>query len=84
MDKVGANGNQTKTETYEDNAKTKFREEPANMKLLIVVSKLLTGAAEDMIVPVPTFTCSKCSHVNEQFQVKDSKPQSTDKSKIIS
>jgi type I restriction enzyme R subunit len=43
LDKVGANGNQTKTETYEDNAKTKFREEPANMKLLIVVSKLLTG-----------------------------------------
>ena len=43
LDKVGANGNQTKTETYEDNSKTKFREEPANMKLLIVVSKLLTG-----------------------------------------
>jgi type I restriction enzyme R subunit len=40
---VSANANQTKTETYEDNAKNKFREEPANMKLLIVVSKLLTG-----------------------------------------
>lgn len=48
------------------------------------VSKLLTGSAEDMIIPVPTFTCSKCSHVNEQFQVKDAKPQSTEKSKIIS
>ena len=43
LEKVAANGNQTKTETYEDIAKTKFRDEPANMKLLIVVSKLLTG-----------------------------------------
>jgi type I restriction enzyme, R subunit len=31
------------TEQYEDLAKLKFKEEPANMKLLIVVSKLLTG-----------------------------------------
>ncbi|MFO1001394.1 MAG: HsdR family type I site-specific deoxyribonuclease [Planctomycetaceae bacterium] len=33
----------TKTEVYEDRAKTLFREQPANMKLLIVVDKLLTG-----------------------------------------
>jgi type I restriction enzyme R subunit len=33
----------TKTETYEDDAKTKFVEQPANMRLLIVVDKLLTG-----------------------------------------
>ncbi len=33
----------TKTETYEDEAKSMFKEEPANMKLLIVVDKLLTG-----------------------------------------
>ncbi|WP_417558592.1 type I restriction endonuclease subunit R [Mesoflavibacter zeaxanthinifaciens] len=31
------------TESYEDWAKSKFRDEPATMKLLIVVSKLLTG-----------------------------------------
>jgi len=31
------------TEQYEDWAKEKFKKEPANMKLLIVVSKLLTG-----------------------------------------
>jgi len=43
LEKVSANPNQTKTETYEDKAKAKFRLEPANMKLLIVVSKLLTG-----------------------------------------
>ena len=34
--------NQT-TKQYEDEAKRRFIEEPANMKLLIVVSKLLTG-----------------------------------------
>jgi type I restriction enzyme R subunit len=33
----------TKTETYEDEVKKKFIEEPANMRLLIVVDKLLTG-----------------------------------------
>lgn len=33
----------TKTETYEDLAKNKFIHEPANMRLLIVVDKLLTG-----------------------------------------
>lgn len=33
----------TKTETYEEKAKSLFIKEPANMKLLIVVDKLLTG-----------------------------------------
>jgi type I restriction enzyme R subunit len=33
----------SKTETYEDEVKYRFREEPAKMKLLIVVDKLLTG-----------------------------------------
>jgi type I restriction enzyme, R subunit len=33
----------SKTETYEDDVKKKFVEEPANMRLLIVVDKLLTG-----------------------------------------
>lgn len=33
----------TKTETYEDWAKDRFIKQPANMKLLIVVDKLLTG-----------------------------------------
>ncbi len=35
--------NKSKTEVYEDWAKAKFKKEPANMKLLVVVSKLLTG-----------------------------------------
>jgi len=33
----------TKTETYEDEVKKLFKEQPANMKLLVVVDKLLTG-----------------------------------------
>jgi type I restriction enzyme R subunit len=33
----------TKTETYEERAKALFIKEPANMKLLVVVDKLLTG-----------------------------------------
>lgn len=34
------------------------------------ISKLLTGQAEDAIVPIPTFQCTKCGHVNEQFKLK--------------
>lgn len=33
----------TKTETYEDDVKELFKTQPANMKLLVVVDKLLTG-----------------------------------------
>ncbi|MCK5138074.1 MAG: HsdR family type I site-specific deoxyribonuclease [Bacteroidales bacterium] len=40
---VSAQPNKTKTETYEDQAKHLFVKEPSNMRLLIVVSKLLTG-----------------------------------------
>jgi type I restriction enzyme R subunit len=40
---VVANPGMTKTETYEERAKELFKKEPANMKLLIVVDKLLTG-----------------------------------------
>ena len=40
---VVAKPGMSKTETYEDSAKTLFTKEPANMKLLVVVDKLLTG-----------------------------------------
>ena len=40
---VEAKPGMTKTETYEERAKALFTKEPANMKLLIVVDKLLTG-----------------------------------------
>jgi type I restriction enzyme R subunit len=40
---VVAKAGMTKTETYEERAKELFTKEPANMKLLVVVDKLLTG-----------------------------------------
>ncbi len=40
---VRANPGKNKTETYEDAVKKQFVGEPANMKLLVVVDKLLTG-----------------------------------------
>lgn len=40
---VEAKSGMSKTETYEEHAKALFVKEPANMKLLIVVDKLLTG-----------------------------------------
>jgi type I restriction enzyme R subunit len=40
---VDAKPGKTKTETYEDKVKERFVKEPASMRLLIVVDKLLTG-----------------------------------------
>src|SRR5882724_11478746 len=40
---VVAKPGKTKTETYEDEVKELFKTQPANMRLLIVVDKLLTG-----------------------------------------
>ncbi|MBI5103136.1 MAG: HsdR family type I site-specific deoxyribonuclease [Nitrospirae bacterium] len=40
---VKAMPNKTKTESYEDDVKDKFVKEPANMRLLVVVAKLLVG-----------------------------------------
>lgn len=34
------------------------------------VSKLMTGSAEDSIVPIPVISCAKCGHVNEMFKPK--------------
>ncbi len=43
LQNVDALPGKSKTETYEDHAKKLFKEQPANMKLLVVVDKLLTG-----------------------------------------
>jgi type I restriction enzyme R subunit len=43
LEGVEAEPGMTKTESYEEQAKTLFTREPANMKLLVVVNKLLTG-----------------------------------------
>jgi len=39
--------------------------------LLRKASKFLTGTAQDALMPIPTFACAKCNHVNEEFQPKD-------------
>jgi type I restriction enzyme R subunit len=43
LEEVVAKAGKTKTETYEDEVKELFKTQPANMRLLIVVDKLLTG-----------------------------------------
>ena len=43
LQNVQPNPTKTKAETYEDNCKDIFVKEPANLKLIIVVDKLLTG-----------------------------------------
>lgn len=43
LNDIQAKPNMTPTETYEEQAKRLFVKEPANMKLLVVVDKLLTG-----------------------------------------
>ncbi len=43
LEDVSARPGMSKTETYEEQVKDRFKKEPARMKLLIVVDKLLTG-----------------------------------------
>ncbi len=43
LDHVSPEPNKSKSETYEDKAKALFINEPSNMKLLVVVDKLLVG-----------------------------------------
>lgn len=44
--------------------------------LLRKVSRFLTGQAQDGIIPIPVFSCSKCQHVNEEFIPSELKKQS--------
>lgn len=30
-------------------------------------SRLLTGAPKDSYIPIPTFVCTSCGHVNDEF-----------------
>jgi uncharacterized Zn finger protein len=34
-------------------------------------SKFLTGTTQDAILPIPTFCCTKCGGVNEEFYPKE-------------
>lgn len=35
--------------------------------LLRKISKFLTASEKDSLMPIPTFVCTKCGHVNEEF-----------------
>ena len=39
--------------------------------MLRKASKFLTGTAQDAVVPIPVFACSKCGHVNNEFLPKE-------------
>lgn len=60
LKEVQSSGNKSKTETYESDSKERFRKEPAKMKLLIVVSKLLTG-----------FDAPPCSYIYIDKKMQD-------------
>lgn len=35
--------------------------------LLRKASRFITGTAQDALVPITVFACSKCGHVNDEF-----------------
>ena len=37
---------------------------------IVKISALLSPAGEESIIPVPTFACTKCGHVNEGLKAK--------------
>lgn len=43
--------------------------------LIRKASKFLTGTAQDAVIPIPVFSCSKCGHVNEEFLPTELKKQ---------
>ena len=46
--------------------------------LLRKASRFITGTAQDAMIPIPIFTCSKCGHVNEEFlpiQLRDNQTE---------
>lgn len=56
LDKTtGIQCNECKNEVFQDGV------------LLRKASRFLTGTAQDGLIPIPVFACSKCGHVNEEF-----------------
>ncbi len=33
------------------------------------ISKLLTGSPDDQLVPMETYVCRECGHMNEEFDI---------------
>ena len=49
-----------------EKCESKFFKEVTMLKK---VPKLLTGSAEDTLVPFPTYMCNVCGHVNKDFEI---------------
>lgn len=47
------------------------------------ISKLLTGTAEDALIPIPTFACAKCNNINPEFKMNFPGKKEPAKSDII-
>lgn len=39
------------------------------------ISKLLAATSNDVTVPIPTYACSKCGHINPEFRLKSNEPK---------
>ena len=35
------------------------------------VSKFIAGTDQDALIPIPSFACTSCGHVNDEFQPKN-------------
>ena len=33
------------------------------------ISRLLSGAADDSLIPMKTYRCSECKHINKDFKI---------------
>jgi hypothetical protein len=48
--------------------------------LLRKASRFVTGTAQDALIPIPAFACTKCGHVNEDLlppQLRNNEPTET-------
>ena len=46
--------------------------------LIRKASKFITGTPQDAIIPIPTFACTKCGHVNDEFMPQELKSKTED------
>ena len=52
--------------------------------MLRKASRFLTGTAQDALIPIPVFSCSKCGHVNDEFlpiQLRNNKFEEAEEAK---
>jgi len=50
----------------EDCENERFRE----VYVIRKISAIVTGSSKDSYMPIPTFECTKCGHINKEFAIK--------------